>query len=368
MLLRALLLLLLTAFAAWPVWTLPDLDGTEGRRVQIALEMAQGDWLVPTLGRVPTWAKPPLHYWLLGLANQWFGSGVLALRLPGVLAAFVAAFVAGELLRRSFGPRAGWIGALGIATAPIVLFEWPSAEIDPVFASFTAISLWCLAVGVARERRALLVVAGTVGGLAVLAKGPPYLVFAAGAWLVWFRHRRLRGLFAYLAPLFAVVLAYYVPMWVTRVAPGEMLAVAGEESLGRLSFVTWHSVRTIPEFWLRAVLVQLPLVLWCFWEWRGARDARMDASDLTLRMCSGAAVVAVAVLTFFPGRPTRYLLPNVLLFTFAVAPAVAHFAAFRGPLPAFANRAIAGVGAVGALALCVLPFVPGVGAGALGLA
>lgn len=368
MLLRALLLLVLTMVGSWPTWSMPGWDGTEGRRVQIAREMeANGDLLVPTLGREPTWAKPPLHYWLLVAANR-FGSGAQASRLPGVLAAWVAAWLAGELLRRRFGVRAGWLGALGVLASPLVLFEWPTAEIDPVFATLTAGSLWCLASGVASERRAMILVSGVIGGLAVLTKGPPYFVFAAGAWMVWWRHRRGRGFSLHVGPLLLVVLAYYVPLCALRVSVGELLAVAGEESAGRVAFFTWHHVQTIPGFWLQAIAVQLPFVAWCFWEWRGARDARMDANDLVLRMCSGAAVVAVAVLTVFPGRPTRYLLPNVLLFTFAVAPAVAHFAAFADPVPRFARVALRTTGILGAVALCVLPFVPEVRVGALGLA
>jgi hypothetical protein len=237
-----------------------------------------------------------------------------------------------------------------------------------MFATFTAGSLWCLATGVARERRALVVASGVLGGLALLQKGPPYFLFAAGAYLVWWRHRRCRGFVAHFAPMLLVAAAYFVPLFVTRVAPDELLAVANEESVGRVFQWEWKHVQKIPEFWVTAVAVQLPFVLWCFWEWRGARDARMDAGDLTLRMCSGAAVLAIAVLTFFPGRATRYLLPNVLLFTFAVAPAVAHFFAHPGRMPEFARRAIAVIGAAGAIALIVLPFVPEAGIGAIGLA
>ncbi|HEX6809979.1 MAG TPA: glycosyltransferase family 39 protein [Planctomycetota bacterium] len=366
---RALILLVVTLVGCWPTWRLPDWDGTEGRRVQIATEMANsGDWLVPTLGGQPTWAKPPLHYWILGALVRCFGESFVLLRLPSVLAACAAALLAGELLRRYFGARAGWVAALGIACSPMVLLEWPTAEIDPMFASLTAASLWCLATGVARERRGLVVAAGLLGGLAVLDKGPPYLLFAAGAWLVWWRRRGMQFSVAYFVPLALVPLAYFVPLWALRIAPGEMLAVANEESVGRIVMFEWSHVTSIPGFWLRAALVPAPFVFWCFWEWRGARDARMDAGDLMLRMCSGATVVAVALLTFFPGRPTRYLLPNVLLFVFAVTPAVAHFAAHRGELPLFARRSLLVVGVLGAVALVVLPFVPRMGIGALGLA
>jgi 4-amino-4-deoxy-L-arabinose transferase-like glycosyltransferase len=368
-LLRGLVLLLVTMVVAWPTWSLPDWDGTEGRRVQIALEMVErGDWLVPTLGHEPTLAKPPLHYWQLAALLHWFGGDRLWLRLSGVLAAAAAAWLCGELLRRWFGARTGWIGALGIVCSPAVLHLWPTAEIDPLFATATAASLWCVATGVARERKALVVAAGVLGGIALLQKGPPYFVFAAGAWLVWWRHRGLRFFGLYLLPLVLVALAYYVPLWLLRVPPAEMLAVANEESVGRVALYEWKHIRDIPVFWLRALGVQLPLLFWCFWEWRGARDARMDASDLTLRMCSGAAVLAVVLLTVFPGRPTRYLMPNVLLLSFAVAPAVAHFMTFPGAMPRFASRMMTAIGVLGAIGLLVLPFVPQAGIGALGLA
>jgi len=361
-LLRGLLLLCITIVGALPSWILPGWEGTEGRRVQIAMEMVQnGQWMVPTLGGQPTWAKPPLHYWMLGAMVEWFGAAPWATRLPAVLLTFVSAFVAMELMRPWFGRPAGWLVALGITLSPLVLLEFPSAEIDPAFACLTAMSLWTLATGVSRERRSLVLVSGLLAGLAMLQKGPPFFLFAGGAYLVWWRRRGLRFALPHFVPMLLVLAAYFAPLWLFHVAPGEMLSVASEESVGRITFFTWGHVAAIPGFWLRAIAVQAPFVFWCFWEWRGARDARMDANDLTLRMCSGAAVTAVVLLTFFPGRPTRYLLPNVLLFTFAVAPAVAHYARQPGGLGPAARRLVLGTSLFGAVALLVLPFVRGDG-------
>lgn len=366
---RAFLLLLVTAAGCWPAWSLPELDGTEGRRVQIALEMLRnGDLLVPTLGGEPTWAKPPLHYWLLAACQEWLGGGVLAMRLPSVLGLWLAALLAGELLRRWFGARAGWVGALGMACSPMAVATWPTAEIDPLFACLTATSLFTLSTGVARDRRALVLASGVLAGLALLQKGPPFFLFAGGAYLAWWRHRRCRDGLLHFVPMLVVALAYFVPLWLWRVDPGEMLAVAGGESVARFSPFTWKHLAATPDYWLRAIAVQLPFGLWCFWEWRGARNARINADDLILRMCSGAAVVAIVVLTLSVDRPTRYLLPNVLLFVFAVAPAVAHFAVHPGPLPTFARRVVAGMSVIGAVALLVLPWVPRAGLGAIALA
>ncbi|MFK7741347.1 MAG: ArnT family glycosyltransferase [Planctomycetota bacterium] len=369
MLARGLLLLFCTALVLLPSWLRADWDGTEGRRVQIALEMLRYDsWMVPLLGGAPTWAKPPLHYWLLMLCERAFGDGYMWLRLPSVLGAWGSAWLAGELLRSRFGGSVGWLGAFGILCSPLVVFAWPTAEIDPLFASLVGASLWLLATGAADGRRTLVLWSGLVGGLAFLQKGPPYFLFAAGAYLVWLRHRRMRHGLWHFVPLMLVVLAYYVPLWSWHVDAGEMLRVANEESVGRIATFRLKHVLATPGFWLRAIGVLCPFGLWCLWEWRGERDARMGARDLVLRACSGGAVLAVAVLTLFPGRPTRYLLPNVMLFTVAVAPAVGHFFRHRAPVPGFAQWLLRLVGLLGGVGLLVLPFVPRAGAAALGLA
>ena len=369
MLMRALILLAATIIALLPTWMQGDWSGTEGRRVQIAMEMLRSDnWMVPLLGGQPTWAKPPLHYWLLILGAKCFGMDFMLLRLPAVLSVFASALVASEILRRWFDATAGWMVAFGIICSPIVVFVWPTAEIDPLFASLTGMSIWLLAAGAARERASLVLASGVLAGLAFLQKGPPFFLFALGAYLVWWRHRRFRFGLYYFVPMAVVIAGYFWPLWQLYIDPESMLSVASQESVGRLAMFEMKHLRETPGFWLRAMLVLLPFGLWCFWEWRGARDVRMGANDLTLRMCSGGAVMAVVLLTFFPGRPTRYLLPNVLLFTFAVAPAVAHFSRHRGAIPAFARAFIMVLGIGGAAALVAIPFVPRAGHAAVGLA
>ena len=358
MLLRAAVRLVVTIVAMLPAMLAGEWSGTEGRRVQITREMvAAGEWMVPTLGGSPTWAKPPLHYWTLGICERLFGQDPWAMRLPAVVFLFLAALLAMELLRPWFGRRAGWVAALGMVLSPIALHEWPTAEIDPTFASFTAMSLWLLATGVARDRRALVLASGVLAGFAMLQKGPPFFMFAAGAYLVWWRHRGFRHAWLHFVPMLALAAAYYVPVWMTEIRFAEWFAVAKEESVGRLKFFEWKHIEDTWKYWLRAISIQLPFGLWCFWEWRGARDARMDAGDVTLRMCSSAAVVCVLVLTCFPGRATRYLLPNVLLFGFAVAPAVAHYSRQIGAIGTVVRRVVLVAGVAGAAALLVLPFV-----------
>lgn len=357
---RALLLLLVVAVAVFlPQLALPEWRGTEGRRVQIALEMVRhGDWLVPTLGGEATLAKPPLHYWILATLARWFGPDFVAMRLPSVLALWGLAALGFVLHRRVFGVGAAWIVALGILLAPVLLADAASAEIDPLFAALTAGSLFALAHGVAGERRGLVLLSGVLGGLAVMTKGPPFVLFAAGAWLVWWRHRRLQGALLHFAPLLLLPLAYYLPLWLLRVEPGDFLAVAREESVGRMDHMRWDHVRETPLYFLRAFLVALPLGLWGLWEFRSSRNARMGPEDLTLRMGSAAAVLAVFLLALFPARPTRYLMPMVPLVVFAVAPAAAHYARQQLPLGRLTRALLRGLGALGAVMLLAIPVLP----------
>ena len=360
MLRRALLLLVVVLVAHLPQLLFGDWHGTEGRRVQIATEMAQsGNWMVPTLGWEPTYAKPPLHYWILASVQDLFGSGFLAMRIPTLVGLWLLAVLALELQWRRFGPRAAWVAALGIVLSPLLLFESASAEIDPLFAFLTASSVWCLACGVADTRAGVVFVGGVLGGLAMLHKGPPCLMFAGGAWLVWWRHRGLRQGLWYFVPLFTLPLAYYVPLWIWHVPVDRFAGIAQEESIGRASGMAWEHLLDTPAYWLRAAGMLMPLGAWCFWEWRGTRDARMGSADLVLRMCSGAAVFGVLVLTFFPGRPTRYLLPNIPLFVFAVAPAVAHFAGQQRLLGAFSHKVLLrAIGVLGGCAMLAAPWLP----------
>lgn len=357
MFVRALLLLLLALLAHWPQLTLRDWRGTEGRRLQIAAEMVQsGDWMVPTLGHEPTWAKPPLHYWILAATERLGGGGFVLLRLPAVLGLWGLGLLAMQLLWRPFGAAAGWIAALGIVLAPVLLATAASIEIDPLFAWLTAGSLLLLAHGVAHGRRGSVFAAGAVGGLALLSKGPPYFMFAVGAWLCWWRARGTRFLLPYFAPLLLVPLLYYGPLLLFVADGSQVGGAAGEESLGRLLAMDWSRVLKVPGDWLKAAALLLPLLLWFAVDRRLDRE-RGEAQALQLRMCRAAVYSAIAVLTVFPHRPTRYMLPIVPLFAAAMAPAVASWAG-RAELPAPARAAVRGLGVAGALLLLASPWLP----------
>ncbi len=354
----AIAFLLLSLLAYLPQASTLPWKGTEGRRVQIAIEMAENhDWVLPTLAGEPTMAKPPLYYWCLALVHELLGPNRTAMRMVSALALLAMACVAYQVLRRSHNEAAGWIAGLGILSAPVLLYHMAAAEIDPLFAVLTAISLLLLGTAIASRARDRFAIAGFVGGLALLTKGPPYCLFLAGCLLVWWRHARLAGLLWFVIPLLLPPAAYYAIL-LGRGDVSELLAVAGQESIGRAFLYEWKHVVDIPMHLVRAVLVVMPLGLWTLAEFRGRHEARLEKPEIILRICTAAPIGAVGLLLLFPGRSVRYLLPAVILFLCAVAPAVAAFARFPQPLRCGQRTIVLALGCLAALALLTLPWLP----------
>lgn len=323
-----LLYLLVAAVVMLPGLVHPcDWTGTEARRVQIASEMlSTGSWFVPTLGFEPTLVKPPLHYWILAAIVDQVGPAIWLLRVPPVLAFAGLARLSHGIVLRTHGRGAGYAAGLGILTAPLVAVLAPRAEIDPLFAAITAASLLCIAYGAAFTRRSWLLVGGLLGGLALIDKGPPYLLFFAGTLLVWLRRRRASGVRWALLGMGLLPALWLFAVMQSSATTDALLDSAMVESVGRVGLFQWEDAIEIPLFLARAVLISLPFGFFLFHEYRGERPASPDGPELFVRLCAAAAFSAVILLVFFPARPARYLLPAVPLFVVAVSPSVAAYA------------------------------------------
>ncbi len=357
-LLAAAALLLVAWVAYLPAVSVDGWGGTEGRRVEIVREMsASGDLVVPTLGLEPTLAKPPVFYWTLTAFEHLFGFSQWSMRAPSVLTLWLCALLVFAVLRRSHDELVGWIGALGILCSPVMLHHGGFAEIDPMFAAWTAASILVLGHGVGFGSRAALLGAGILGAGAMLTKGPPYFMFLAGPLLVWIRRQRCRGVAWFLVPLIVPTVAYY---WVLDAHPAAaaLASVAQEETVDRLFTYEWSHVLDIPMHFVRGIAIMLPFAFWMFAEFRGTHEAHLARAELQQRFCTGAALGAVLLLTLFPGRAVRYLLPAVILFNAGVAPGVCGFLRFPAELGPTPRAIVRGVGWLAALVLCVLPFLP----------
>lgn len=160
----------------------PLLDPDEGLYAAMAQAMqAGGDWVVPRANGIPYVEKPPLYFWLTALALAAAGPAEWAVRLWSPLGALGAVLLTWRLGRRLYGPRAGLLAGLALASmAGSALFARRAAT-DFLFAFCLTLAVYGFVrdaerPGAGRGRFLLFYLGAALG---VLAKGLIGLVFPA---------------------------------------------------------------------------------------------------------------------------------------------------------------------------------------------
>ena len=187
--------------------------------------------------------KPPLVYWLAGLAGSLTGWSELAMRLVSVASIAAVAWMTARLARQ-------WFGELEERWAPVlflgfVLIFWNGARLalDPLLTLGCVGAIFCIAQPAkdARQARNWTLLAGALGGVGMLAKGPPALVnigLPLLAWM-WQRQRASGARAPWSAILFAALLT------VAPVATWAVLASLQEPALWKPLFFGQHLGRAI---------------------------------------------------------------------------------------------------------------------------
>src|SRR5205823_5632016 len=93
------------------------LDPDEGLYAGIAQAMVTtGDWMLPHFNGLPYLEKPPLYFWLAGLTLAFDPASELALRIWSALSALGTVLLAWRMGRRLYGPTAGLMAGIALAT------------------------------------------------------------------------------------------------------------------------------------------------------------------------------------------------------------------------------------------------------------
>lgn len=95
------------------------LEPDEGRYANMAVEwteFGEHPWLEPVLSDVGHFDKPPLIYWVTGMAYLWLGREEWVVRLPSVLGELLTLWGVALIAHRRGGPRAAWWAVLVCAT------------------------------------------------------------------------------------------------------------------------------------------------------------------------------------------------------------------------------------------------------------
>lgn len=278
----------LILLAAWLMVTLdlrplslPD----EGRYASVALEMLQGNPLVPTLNGLPFFHKPPLFYWIDVAAMHVFGIGPFAARTGSLVGAWIMGATLFLGVRRWHGPRAAIIALAVMATSPFVFVGAQYANHDMLVAGLITAAIGALARAVEQPpgvSLGWLAVGAVACALATLAKGLigfvlPLLV--VGPWLLMQgRWRQVLGLLHPVAwAAFLIVAAPWFVVMQSRF-PGFFDYFFMEQHFRRFVQSSFNNVR---PFWFFVLVLPALMLPWAAWiplamhrAWAG-REARV---------------------------------------------------------------------------------------------
>ena len=139
----ALLVVLLWVAIYLPALGSLEIKGEEGRRILPAVTMLDtGDWLVPQVGGVPYFNKPPLINWLIAESFRWTGvRNEWAARLPSVFAVLALGLTAIWTLSRWLGPGGALLAAIFLLTNIGLMEKGRLAEIESLYLSLYGLAL-----------------------------------------------------------------------------------------------------------------------------------------------------------------------------------------------------------------------------------
>ena len=202
-----------------PLW-----DGDEGMHAATSKDMVlSGDWITPTLNGEKFYDKPVLYNWFVSLSLLAFGFNEFAARLPSALLGTGCVILVFLLGRRMFGPMAGFLSGVILATSGEQVTLSRTVVHDIALAFFVTLALYFFYAGFKQERRLkrYLLLFYASCGFAVMAKGPlgallPAMVISL---FLLFR-RRLSLLREFLSPggilLFIVIAAPWYVLIILR--------------------------------------------------------------------------------------------------------------------------------------------------------
>lgn len=155
-------------------------DPDETFYAQTAKEMAAKDeWITPYLYGKPQFEKPILFYWLVEASYKIFGVNEFAARLPsavfGIIGVIFTYFLGGIFFSR----RASFLSALALGTCVEYIILSRACITDMVLTACLAGGFLFFFYGYTRQRTAFYLLSAAFFALAVLTKGPIYLLLAA---------------------------------------------------------------------------------------------------------------------------------------------------------------------------------------------
>jgi len=229
--------------------------------------LKHGDWLVPhTAAGSPRMQKPPLAYWSVAASYRAFGVGVLASRLPFLLAGCGTLWLTFRLARRLMGnPETALLAAVVLLSHPQFFLCSVRSIPDALLVFFITLSAYGFLRLIVFEEfgsGAFWMAYGGAAG-AALSKGLLGAGIVLFAWAFVFSQKRdwraVKKIIHVpsLAASIVLVLAWFVSVW-AKLGPGGMNVFFDDQVTGNLQGHWWSPLKRVPLFVLVLAFNFLP--------------------------------------------------------------------------------------------------------------
>ena len=314
-----LFLLLLIAFFAFVVNNgAIEANIMEARNLTTAREMLQkGNWFFPTMNGELRLEKPPLPTWTAAMMMYFSGDDNLSLlRLPAALAALLMVFFLFKLTRVLTEDKLlPFLVAATASTSFYIFFLARDISWDIFCHSFMIGAIWLFHKGLKKGGSSLpeLAGAGVLMGLSFLSKGPvsffslllPYLIARSFSYGWGGASKQKTGIA--LMVLITLVISLWWPIMIWFSHPEFSALIAQQESTAWLN----RSTRPFYHYWsfaaqsgIWAIMAMIALY------YPYARPRIKEFGNYTFLALW--VVIAVVLLSLFPEKKERYLLPVLL--------------------------------------------------------
>jgi 4-amino-4-deoxy-L-arabinose transferase-like glycosyltransferase len=339
----------------------------EPRYAQVAREMMQRhEWVTPTLWGKPWLEKPPLYYWMTGIAYKAAG-GVhdWAARLPSVVLTTLMVFFVYFWVRRFYRGMELDAALITAASAMVIGFSRGASMDMPLTATLTMAMLSWFAWYTQRKRVWLLPFYFFLA-LATLAKGPVAVFLAAVIIAIFVALRRewkllLGSLWPPGVLLFLVVaLPWYIA--VQRANPDFVHQFIFQQNLARY---TSDLYRHSQPFWYFLPVVLLGLVPWVAFviaavvdavrDWRSSVEQPPGDADLQIFLAIWF-LFPVIFFSFSRSKLPGYILPCIPAATILLADFIRRREEEEDKPPLWLILLHSGVSAALLIAAFIVPF------------
>jgi len=292
---------------------------TEPYRALVAEEMMRSrNYWLPTLNGQPYLAKPPVFFWMICATSLFSGDvSPYSARMATVVSAIAIGLVIYLSALRYLGGRAAFFAAMIFLTSGEVLRKSAVAEIDINFTLWVTLALlfWYRAYENENKLSPWLL-AYLFLGIAVLAKGPPALIFFFGTVVPFVLIKKRAGLL--IKPinlagvgLFIIIVAAWVVPVVGAVGASEFSSILFSETMQR-SFnrardaAEWRALWFYPARLLAGFMPWTPLIALFFRKSMFKGDRPREAF---LLFCLINVISALVLFSALAGKALRYILP-----------------------------------------------------------